>query len=261
MTVRRVPRRPARRRQARPDSLAPPVASFRASKTTVGVGEAVSFTDTSSPQATAWFWFFGDGGFATGQNPQHTFAASGTYGVQLHWRSTGRGRASRRCSSSASIPPRRCAPKPRARRGSRGRRPHATSSGATAGGRWRSRARRMRRSTSDSCGGQSSSWRGGSPLAPRGGPARCLGLPREGAGRGRSSGRGGPARGRSPRGRGAAMRERAGLRVFEDRRTLRGALAVALATILSAAPALAADQPSELQGREERRPRRSRTIP
>jgi plastocyanin len=64
-------------------SLAPPVASFRASRTTVAVGEPVSFTDTSSPQATAWFWFFGDGGFATGQNPQHTFATSGTFGVQL----------------------------------------------------------------------------------------------------------------------------------------------------------------------------------
>lgn len=64
-------------------ALAPPVASFRASKTAVTVGEVVSFTDTSSPQATAWFWFFGDGGFATGQNPQHAFAASGTYGVQL----------------------------------------------------------------------------------------------------------------------------------------------------------------------------------
>ena len=65
-------------------SLARPVASFSASKTSVRVGETVSFTDTSSPQATSWIWFFGNTALCeTCQNPSLSFSAAGTYGVVL----------------------------------------------------------------------------------------------------------------------------------------------------------------------------------
>jgi hypothetical protein len=67
--------------QSPPYSLAAPGASFSASATSVSVGGAVNFTDTSSPQATSWYWFFGDGGSSTDQNPAHTFAAGGLYAV------------------------------------------------------------------------------------------------------------------------------------------------------------------------------------
>lgn len=64
-------------------SLAPPGASFSASKTSARVGEEIAFTDTSSPQATAWAWFFGNAGFSAVQNPRFAFAAPGVYLVRL----------------------------------------------------------------------------------------------------------------------------------------------------------------------------------
>lgn len=64
-------------------SLAPPGASFSASKATAKVGEELSFTDTSSPQATAWAWFFGNAGFSAVQNPRFAFTAPGVYLVRL----------------------------------------------------------------------------------------------------------------------------------------------------------------------------------
>ena len=64
-------------------SLAPPGASFSASKSTARVGEEISFTDTSSPQATAWAWFFGNAGFSSAQNPRFAFSAPGVYFVRL----------------------------------------------------------------------------------------------------------------------------------------------------------------------------------
>ena len=64
-------------------SLAPPGASFSASKVTARVGEEISFTDTSSPQATAWAWFFGNAGFSPLQNPRFAFGAPGVYLVRL----------------------------------------------------------------------------------------------------------------------------------------------------------------------------------
>ena len=64
-------------------SLAPPGASFSASKVTARVGEEISFTDTSSPQATAWAWFFGNAGFSALQNPRFAFGAPGVYLVRL----------------------------------------------------------------------------------------------------------------------------------------------------------------------------------
>ena len=44
---------------------------------------AFAFTDTSHPDATSWAWDFGDGTTSTQQHPTHTYAAAGTYTVQL----------------------------------------------------------------------------------------------------------------------------------------------------------------------------------
>jgi hypothetical protein len=62
-------------------SPAPPVANFTFS--TGRVNQAINFTDTSSPQATSWFWIFDDGGTATVQSPSHTFTAAGSHSVVL----------------------------------------------------------------------------------------------------------------------------------------------------------------------------------
>jgi uncharacterized repeat protein (TIGR01451 family) len=62
-------------------SLAPPVADFTFSAATAG--SPVSFTDTSSPQATSWLWIFDDGGTSTAQSPTHTFTTAGTHQVAL----------------------------------------------------------------------------------------------------------------------------------------------------------------------------------
>jgi PKD repeat protein len=44
---------------------------------------SVDFTDTSSGAPTSWNWDFGDGTTSTQQNPTKTYAAPGTYTVQL----------------------------------------------------------------------------------------------------------------------------------------------------------------------------------
>ncbi|HLP20433.1 MAG TPA: PKD domain-containing protein, partial [Chitinophagales bacterium] len=56
-----------------------PIAGFTYS---VGSAGAVTFTDTTD-NATSWAWTFGDGGTSTQQNPNHTYAANGTYTVCL----------------------------------------------------------------------------------------------------------------------------------------------------------------------------------
>jgi uncharacterized repeat protein (TIGR01451 family) len=62
-------------------SLSPPVANFTFSA--ARVGSPVTFTDTSSPQATSWLWIFDDGGTSTVQSPTHTFTTAGTHRVAL----------------------------------------------------------------------------------------------------------------------------------------------------------------------------------
>ncbi len=63
--------------------LAAPVASF-SFPTPVVAGSPVTFTDTSSPQATSWLWFPGDGMAATTvQSPTVTFPAAGPKVVVL----------------------------------------------------------------------------------------------------------------------------------------------------------------------------------
>jgi PKD repeat protein len=42
-----------------------------------------NFSDLSSGGPTTWNWAFGDGSFSTAQNPAHTYAASGSYTVNL----------------------------------------------------------------------------------------------------------------------------------------------------------------------------------
>jgi PKD repeat protein len=44
---------------------------------------AVSFSDASTGSITSWTWNFGDGNGSTLQNPDHTYAAAGTYTVAL----------------------------------------------------------------------------------------------------------------------------------------------------------------------------------
>jgi PKD repeat protein len=46
-------------------------------------GGTIAFTDQSSNIPTSWLWDFGDGNTSTQQNPQHTYAAAGTYTVCL----------------------------------------------------------------------------------------------------------------------------------------------------------------------------------
>jgi len=58
-----------------------PVADFTAS--IAGETGEVVFTDASTNTPTSWDWAFGDGNVSTDQNPTHTYAASGTYTVQL----------------------------------------------------------------------------------------------------------------------------------------------------------------------------------
>jgi PKD repeat protein len=72
--------------------LSPPVASFTISANPQ-VGAPVTFTDTSSPQATSWLWIFDDGTAddpdpakrptSTLQSPVHIFASAGTHQVTL----------------------------------------------------------------------------------------------------------------------------------------------------------------------------------
>jgi uncharacterized repeat protein (TIGR01451 family) len=62
-------------------SLSPPVADF--TFPSARVGTPVTFTDTSSPQATSWLWIFDDGGTSTVQSPTHTFSTAGTHRVAL----------------------------------------------------------------------------------------------------------------------------------------------------------------------------------
>jgi PKD repeat protein len=61
---------------------AAPVARF-SSADTVTCSGAVAFRDASLNTPTAWRWQFGDGTSSTQQHPAHTYAAAGTYAVQL----------------------------------------------------------------------------------------------------------------------------------------------------------------------------------
>ncbi len=64
--------------------LPAPVASFAYTPEEGNAPLAVTFTDTSSGNVTAWLWDFGDGNTSTEQNPQHLYASAGTYTATLN---------------------------------------------------------------------------------------------------------------------------------------------------------------------------------
>lgn len=57
-----------------------PIANFSSNNPSGGL---VVFTDLSDNYPDTWNWTFGDGGTSTSQNPNHTYAANGTYTVCL----------------------------------------------------------------------------------------------------------------------------------------------------------------------------------
>ncbi len=61
---------------------APSVASFTTSSPDT-LGEAISFTNTSTGSNLSYSWNFGDGSISTTESPTHTYAAIGTYTVYL----------------------------------------------------------------------------------------------------------------------------------------------------------------------------------
>lgn len=65
------------------ETTSPPATAFTATPTAGLAPLTVQFTDASTVHPTAWSWSFGDGGTSTDQNPQHTYAAPGTYTVTL----------------------------------------------------------------------------------------------------------------------------------------------------------------------------------
>jgi hypothetical protein len=63
-------------------STMPPGADFTVSPNPVA-GQAVTFTDTSNPQATGWLWIFDDGTTDSRQSPTHSFTSAGTHTAAL----------------------------------------------------------------------------------------------------------------------------------------------------------------------------------
>ncbi|WNJ20360.1 PKD domain-containing protein [Pontibacter sp. G13] len=65
--------------------LSRPAPSFTVDDDEVCPGTPIHFTDTSVPDTTLtnWAWDFGDGNTSTAQHPTHSYAAAGTYDVQL----------------------------------------------------------------------------------------------------------------------------------------------------------------------------------
>jgi PKD repeat protein len=62
---------------------AAPVANFSFPSTTLAVGTAVAFTNTTIGNNCTYLWNFGDGTNSTDANPTHNYANTGTYYVRL----------------------------------------------------------------------------------------------------------------------------------------------------------------------------------
>ncbi|WP_317065036.1 PKD domain-containing protein [Methanoculleus caldifontis] len=65
-------------------ALPAPVAGFAYTPEGGNAPLAVTFTDTSSGNVTAWLWAFGDGQTSAEQNPVHTYVSAGVYTVSLN---------------------------------------------------------------------------------------------------------------------------------------------------------------------------------
>ena len=61
----------------------PIIANFSASLFSGDTPLTVNFTDHSTNNPTSWSWNFGDGQYATGSNPSHTYSSSGIFTVSL----------------------------------------------------------------------------------------------------------------------------------------------------------------------------------
>ena len=83
----------------------PVVAAFDMSAATSSPGATVTFTDRSSGSPTQWQWSFGDGGTSNARNPQHAYAAPGTYTVTLMASKAGSSSTSTRQVVVSSIVP------------------------------------------------------------------------------------------------------------------------------------------------------------
>jgi len=66
-----------------PPSPNAPTADFSASQTSGPAPLSVTFSDLSSPAATAWVWDFGDSAGSISQNPVHEYTLEGSYSVSL----------------------------------------------------------------------------------------------------------------------------------------------------------------------------------
>ncbi len=61
----------------------PPVPDFSASPSQGNIPLDVAFTGLTNDTMSSWRWDFGDGSFADGQNPTHTYTKPGIYSVTL----------------------------------------------------------------------------------------------------------------------------------------------------------------------------------
>ncbi len=69
-----------------PVEIKPPTARFTFTPASPKVGQLVRFTDQSNDpdgQVQSWSWDFGDGNSSTEKNPEHQYAAKGSYTVKL----------------------------------------------------------------------------------------------------------------------------------------------------------------------------------
>ncbi|MFH2144045.1 MAG: PKD domain-containing protein [Bacteroidota bacterium] len=59
-----------------------PSANFTASKTTAGINESITFSNSTS-DGDSYEWTFGDGVSSTAENPTHSYATEGNFNVTL----------------------------------------------------------------------------------------------------------------------------------------------------------------------------------
>ena len=60
-----------------------PVADFTWTPSEPIAGQPVTFKDASSGPPTEWAWTFGDGATSAEENPTHTFAGDGAFGIAV----------------------------------------------------------------------------------------------------------------------------------------------------------------------------------